>query len=69
MPTYTWTFQDADGAALNPDAAPAGFGSQADAEEWVGLAWPDLLAAGVDAVTLLVDGDRVYGPMSLRPTH
>jgi hypothetical protein len=33
----------------------------------VGETWRDLLAAGIDAVTLY-EGDRlVYGPMSLHP--
>ena len=47
--------------------ADLGFPSQADAETWVGESWRDLLGAGVDSVSLLRDGERVYGPMSLRP--
>lgn len=38
---------------------------QGDAESWLGETWRELLAAGIDAVTLL-EGDRiVYGPMKL----
>jgi hypothetical protein len=33
----------------------------------VGESWRGLLAGGVEQVTLLRDGERVYGPMSLRP--
>lgn len=47
--------------------ADLGFPSQADAETWVGESWRELLAAGVDSVSLLREGERVYGPMSLRP--
>lgn len=60
---YHWTF--------DPPAWPdqSVFPSQAEAESWVGEVWPDLVAAGVDAVSLF-EGDRlVYGPMSLHPGH
>ncbi|GAB3437271.1 hypothetical protein GCM10027436_16940 [Actinophytocola sediminis] len=43
------------------------FADQAAAEDWLGDAWAELLARGVDEVTLLGDGDPVYGPMSLHP--
>lgn len=43
------------------------FPTQADAETWVGEVWQDLLADGVDAVTLFEEQRIVYGPMSLRP--
>ena len=70
MPTYTWTYADADGGPLTPDDAPTqGFPTQADAESWVGEAWQDLLAGGVEAVTLHEDGQMLYGPMSLRPAE
>jgi hypothetical protein len=52
---------------VEPEAAPRSqvFPSQGDAESWLGETWPELLHAGVAAVTLL-DGDRkVYGPMGL----
>lgn len=67
---WTWTYADADGAAVNPTSAPSrGFPTQADAESWVGEAWRDLLAEGVDSVTLHEGDIRVYGPMSLRPAE
>lgn len=66
--TYTWRFETADGSPVSPsNAGGERFPSQADAESWVGEAWPELLSQGVDHVTLL-DGERVvYGPMSLHP--
>ncbi|MCT2584121.1 hypothetical protein [Actinophytocola gossypii] len=55
------------------DDSPS-FGDQGDAEDWLRDNWADLLARGVDDVTLVRDGDRdggdgevVYGPMSLHP--
>lgn len=45
----------------------AEFASQSDAESWLGEEWRNLLAAGVAQVTLLYDGEVVYGPMSLQP--
>jgi hypothetical protein len=69
-PSWIWRYERADGS---PHISPAvdvaeGFPSQADAESWIGEVWQDLLAGGVDAVSLL-EGDRVvYGPMSLHPT-
>lgn len=67
---WTWTYADADGQPVQPaSAAQGGFGTQADAETWVGESWRALLAEGVDSVTLLEDGARVYGPMSLRPAE
>ena len=41
------------------------FTTQSDAESWFGEVWHDLSAAGVAAVTLHRDGQKVYGPMSL----
>jgi hypothetical protein len=57
-----------DGSEPPPGApAPGSFPSQADAETFIGESWRELLAAGVDQVSLF-DGDRkVYGPMSLQP--
>jgi hypothetical protein len=41
------------------------FPSQADAEAWLTLSYPDLVDAGASEVSLY-EGDRlVYGPMSL----
>ena len=68
MNSWTWRYEAADGSALiGPDLPKSGFPSQADAETWVGETWHDLLAAGVEQVFLLNDGEQVYGPMSLRP--
>ena len=68
MNSWTWRYEAADGSALTgPELPRTGFPSQADAETWVGESWRDLVAAGVEQVSLL-DGDQpVYGPMSLRP--
>jgi hypothetical protein len=68
MTAWTWRYEGPDAAPLSGDGPPVeAFPSQADAETWVGETWKDLLAQGVDAVTLLRDGEKVYGPMSLRP--
>jgi len=41
------------------------FPSQGEAESWLGEIYPDLITAGIRAVSLY-EGDRlVYGPMSL----
>lgn len=70
MNAWTWRYEGADGSALEPPGLPRqGFPSQADAETWVGESWRQLLAAGVETVSLFRDGERVYGPMSLRPLH
>lgn len=60
-----------DGVADATAAAEAGlgeeFGSQAEAEAWLGQYYEDLLDAGVTEVTLM-DGDRIaHDPMSLLP--
>jgi len=58
---WTWQYQPAD-----TGAEPAGsFGSQSDAENWIGECWRELAAAGVTGVILLHDGKPVYGPMAL----
>lgn len=43
------------------------FSDQADAEEWLTLNFADLSAEGISTVTLLEDGEVVYGPMGLEP--
>jgi hypothetical protein len=48
------------------DTSPV-FDSQPDAEDWLSAHWRDLADAGVGEVTLLCDGEVVYGPMSLSP--
>lgn len=54
--TYRW----------DQDGSPS-FDDQAAAEQWLSAHWRDLLAAGVDEVTLLCADEVVYGPMSLHP--
>ena len=57
---WTWQYEP------ETEAEPSGnFSSQSDAESWLGEAWRTLAAAGVAGVTLLRDGERVYGPMPL----
>ncbi|MCY7373214.1 MAG: hypothetical protein LH461_05885 [Spirochaetaceae bacterium] len=70
MMTFSWRLESSDGSLVTrPDAGDDQFPSQADAESWVGETWQDLLADGVDQVSLL-EGDRVvYGPMSLHPAE
>ena len=41
------------------------FGSQPEAEDWLGLYWSDLLEAGVTEVALWDGGLQVQPPMSL----
>lgn len=41
------------------------FPTQGDAETWLGEFFPDLVEAGVGAVTLYEADRRVYGPMRL----
>ncbi len=66
--TWTWQFEKEDGTVLATRGLPKEtFGSQGDAESWLGEQWRSLLNAGVEQVTLLDDGKAEYGPMSLRP--
>lgn len=64
---WWWRLQDAAGGEVEVSTAFAGrrFATQADAESWVGEIWSDLLAEGVDSVTLFEQERAVYGPMSL----
>ncbi|GAA2042777.1 hypothetical protein N0X72_06765 [Streptomyces carpaticus] len=62
---WVWRFEKADGSVAVTDSDPGDFGTQGDAESWIGEIWKDLLDEGVDQVTLLEDGSKVYGPMSL----
>jgi hypothetical protein len=57
--SYHWEYSTGDRSAEFP--------TQADAETWVGEVWQDLLAEGVESVTLHEEQRAVYGPMSLRP--
>lgn len=63
---WTWTYADAAGAPVTGEpTTDAAFPTQGDAEAWFGETWQELADAGVDSVTLLRDGEVVYGPMSL----
>ena len=65
---WTWQFETADGTLVPSRGVPKEtFPSQGDAESWLGENWRDLLAGGVDRVTLLEENRVEYGPMSLRP--
>ena len=48
------------------DGSPT-FADREEAEAWLGATWQDLADRDVDEVTLLCDGEVVYGPMSLHP--
>lgn len=67
---WMWIYLNETGAPLADLPASAvtePFPTQADAETWFGESWRELLAGGVESVSLF-EGDRqVYGPMSLRP--
>ena len=65
--TWTWTYNGADGATVTPAGATEGFLTQAEAEDWIGVAWRELHEQGVSSVTLHEDDRVVYGPMSLDP--
>lgn len=63
---WTWTYEDASGSPMTGEGlTETGFPTQSDAESWFGEVWHDLSDAGVAAVTLHRDGEKVYGPMSL----
>jgi hypothetical protein len=68
--SWRWRFEDGSGAEVglaegSTASGVAGFPSQSDAESWIGEVWADLLAEGVDQVTLFEADRQVYGPMSL----
>ncbi len=65
---WTWRYEKADGTVVGPGEVPSeAFGSQGDAESWLGENWRALLDDGVDQVTLLEEDRTEYGPMSLHP--
>lgn len=68
---WTWTYETADGTQLAsppPSATGESFDTQGDAEAWIGETFAQLLAEGVDQVTLLEDGSPSY-TMSLHPAE
>jgi hypothetical protein len=69
--SWTWQLDDPTGTPVDPaslgvEVPPSD--NQGDAESWLGENWRDLLERGIATVTLLHDGERVYGPMGLDPT-
>ncbi|MHB1594640.1 MAG: hypothetical protein ACYCO9_04655 [Streptosporangiaceae bacterium] len=68
--TWTWQYEKADGSQAPARGLPKeSFGSQGDAETWLGENWASLLAAGVDQVSLFEEDRCEYGPMSLHPAE
>ena len=65
--TWTWQLEKEDGTPAPTRESKESFGSQGDAENWLGENWRGLLESGVDQVSLMEDTRREYGPMSLRP--
>lgn len=61
---WSWRYEGADGEVA--EGPTETFGSQADAESWIGQTWRELAASGVTTVTLVED-DRVEYRMSLQP--
>ncbi len=60
---YRWRYQSGSGEEVSgPQVA---FTDQDEAEDWLVDAWRELLAGGIDSVTLLQEEAKVYGPMSL----
>lgn len=67
---YFWIAQRAGGASMTTEQlAAAGlaqhFDDQALAEQWLTAFYPELVELGVDAVILMEEDRRVYGPMPL----
>ncbi|RXW32319.1 hypothetical protein [Propioniciclava flava] len=63
--SWSWSSPQADDALAASTGLGQGFPSQADAEAWLTENYDLLEDAGLDEVTLLQDGQVVYGPMSL----
>jgi hypothetical protein len=61
---WSWRYEDTDGQPVTGPSET--FGSQADAESWIGQSWRDLSASGVSTVVLAED-DRIEYRMSLQP--
>ena len=55
--SFRWVLHDAAGADLR---SSQDFGSQAEAEAWMGSEWEALLAEGGESVTLMDDAEKVY---------
>jgi len=63
--TWVWRYENADGAPVEGPQTED-FTNQSDAESWLGESWRDLLASGIEQVSLYEDETLVYGGMSLR---
>ena len=50
-----------------PEMRP--FSTQGEAETWLGEFYPELMSAGVRAVTLYEEDRLIYGPMSLEADY
>ena len=61
---WNWRYEGTDGKPVTGPAET--FGSQADAESWIGQSWRQLASSGVTSVVLLED-DREEYRMSLLP--
>ncbi len=61
---WSWQYEGTEGQSVEGPAET--FGSQADAESWIGQVWRDLAGSGVTQVVLLED-DREEYRMSLLP--
>lgn len=59
-PHWRWRFTDADGSDLDRPVSPS-FGTQFDAEEWLGLHWRGLREQGAAGVRLS-NRDTPVGP-------
>jgi hypothetical protein len=66
---FWWSLTNAQGDPVNvsDDLAGERFANQTEADGWIGDVFADLLAEGVDEVTLHHGDEKVYGPMSLHP--
>lgn len=61
---WSWRYEGTDGGPV--EGPTETFGSQADAESWIGQSWRQLASTGVASVVLMED-DREEYRMSLLP--
>jgi hypothetical protein len=64
MSTWTWQYEDADGAILDAPRSEV-FTSRADAESWIGENWPSVAELGVHRVRLLNAATPIGTPIVL----
>lgn len=68
--SWRWVPDQKPGYSRSNNDAPSinrTFQTQGEAETWLGEFYPNLLSAGVRAVSLYEADRLVYGPMSLEP--